>query len=140
MFLIIPHSLANVEIQNYYQNESWFNGVFSRDKLPNKIKNEVHVINLDEFEDTVTHWVVLFCTKIEVIYFDSFGVGHVPKEIEKFIGYKNIKTNIFRVQLNNSIMCVFFCTGFIDFMFAGKSLIDYDETCFVLLILKKMKV
>ena len=62
---------------------------------------------------------------IEIIYFESFGVEHVPKEIKKFIGHKNIKTNIFRVQANNSIMCGYFCIGFIDFMFAGRNLVDY---------------
>ena len=34
-----PHLLTNFEIQKYYQNESKFNGVFSRDNLPNKIKD-----------------------------------------------------------------------------------------------------
>ena len=63
----------------------------------------------------------------EVIYFDSFGVEHIPKEIKKFIGNKNIKANIYRVQANNSIMCGYFCTGFIDFMLAGKTLIDYTN-------------
>ena len=61
----------------------------------------------------------------EITYFDSFGVEHVPKEIEKFIENKSIKTNIFRIQGGNSIMCGYFCIGFIDFMLAGKSLIDF---------------
>ena len=63
----------------------------------------------------------------EVIYFDSFGVEHIPKEIKKFIGNKNIKPNIYRVQANDSIMCGYFCIGFIDFMLAGKTLIDYTS-------------
>ena len=46
---------------------------------------------------------------------------HVPKEIKKFIGHKNMKANIFRTQANNSIMCGYFCIGFIDFMLADKS-------------------
>ena len=71
--------------------------------------------------------MALFFTKIEVIYFDSFGAEHVPKEIEKFIEHKNIKTNIFRIQSNNSIMCAYFCIRFIDFMIAGKTLIDYTS-------------
>ena len=63
----------------------------------------------------------------EVIYFDSFGVEHVPKEIKRFIGHKNKKTKIFRIQVDNSIECGYFCIGFIDFMFAGKSLIDFTR-------------
>ena len=42
------HLLTNFEIQKYYQNESIFNGVYSRDNLPDKIKDEVYVINLDD--------------------------------------------------------------------------------------------
>ena len=55
-----------------------------------------------------------------VIYFDSFGVEHISKEIEAFINNKNMTTNIFRVQAYDLTMCEYFCIGFIDFMFAGK--------------------
>ena len=51
-----------------------------------------------------------------VTYFDSFGVEHIPKEIKAFINNKNIKANIFRIQAYDSIMCGYFCIGFIDFM------------------------
>ena len=64
---------------------------------------------------------------IEIIYFDSFGVEHISKESKKFIGNKNIITNIFRVQADKSIMCEYFCIGFIGFMLAGKTLIDYTS-------------
>ena len=60
-----------------------------------------------------------------VTYFDLFGVEHVPNEIKKFIGNKNIKTNIFRIQAYDSIMCGYFCIGFIDFMLAGKTLTEF---------------
>ena len=60
-----------------------------------------------------------------VIYFDSFGVEHNPKEITTFIKNKNIKRNISRIQAYDSIMCGYFCIGFIDFMLAGKTLTEY---------------
>ena len=63
----------------------------------------------------------------EVIYFDSFVVEYIPKEIKKFIGHKDIKTNIYRVQNYSSIMHGYFCIGFIDFMFAGRILIDFTS-------------
>ena len=50
-----PHPLTNFELQEYYQNEPRFNGVFSRDNLPNNIKNGGYVINLDEYHDIGTH-------------------------------------------------------------------------------------
>ena len=73
----------------------------------------------------------------EVIYFDSFCVEHVPKENKRFIGHKDIKTNIFRIQAYNSIMCDYFCIRFIDFMFANKTLIVLLAR-FLLTTLKKM--
>ena len=63
--------------------------------------------------------------KKNIVYFDSFGVEHIAEEIKKFIGNKNIKANIYRVQANNSVMCGYFCIEFIDFMLARKTLTDY---------------
>ena len=69
----------------------------------------------------------LLCKKNEIAYFDSFGVEYIPEEIKEFIGNKNIKANIFRVQANDSVMCGYFCIGFIDFVLAGKKLTDYTN-------------
>ena len=126
-----PHHLTNFEMQKYYQNERRFNGVYSRDNLPKRssteIKDEAYVINLDESSDIGTHWVALYVQNNGVTYFDSFGVEQIPKEIRTFISNKNIKTNIFRMQAYDSIMCGYFCIGFIDFMFAGKTLADFTN-------------
>ena len=62
-----------------------------------------------------------------VIDFNRFGAEHIPKEIKKFIQNKNIKTNIFRIQAYDSIMCGYFCIGFINFMLAGKTLTDFTN-------------
>ena len=129
-----PYPLTNFELRRYYENEPRFNGVYSRDNLPKTIKNEAYIINLDEYADVGTHWIALYAKNNEVIYFDSFGVEHVPKEIKRFIGHKDIKTNIFRIQAYKSIMCGYFCIAFIDFMFANKILIDFTS----LFSLKKM--
>ena len=72
-----PHPLTNFEIQRCYENEPRFNGVYSRNNLPKKIKDEAYVINLDEYEDVGTHWIALFCNKSEIVYFDSFGVEFI---------------------------------------------------------------
>ena len=72
-----------------------FYGVYSRNNLLKKIKDRAYVINLDEYADVGTHWIALFCNRSEIVYFDSFGVEHVPEEIKEFIGNTNIKANIF---------------------------------------------
>ena len=98
-----PHPLTNFEIQRYYEDKPRFNGVFSRNNLPLKIKDEAYLITLYEYIDVGTHWIALFCNENEVVYFDSFGVEHVPKKIKGFVENKNIKANIFRVQANDSV-------------------------------------
>ena len=60
-----------------------------------------------------------------VIYFDSFGAKHIPKETWKFIEIKNIAANIYRLLAYNSTMCWYFCIRFIGFMLKGKILLDY---------------
>ena len=64
----------------------------------------------------------------EVIYFDSFRVEHIPKEIKELVKNKNIKTNIFRIQANDSVMCGYICIGFIDFLFKVKTLTEYTNS------------
>ena len=86
---MIPlHPLTNFEIQKYYQNEPKFNGVYSRDNLPNKIRDGAYVINLDEYSDIETHWVALYVKDNDITYFYRFGEEHIPKEIKIFIKKK----------------------------------------------------
>ena len=92
-----PHPLTNFEIQKYHQNEPKFNGVYSRNNLT-KIKDGAYVINLDEFKSIGNHWIT---------------------------GHKNITMNINRIQADDSVMCGYFCIGFIDFTLKGKSFLEY---------------
>ena len=131
------HPLTNIEVREYYSNEPKFNGVYSRDNLPKITKKGAYVINLDEYENTGTHWIALFIKTNEVIHFDSFGIEHIPKEVNKFIrskelgsavgNNKKIKANIFGIQAYDSIMCGYFCIEFINYMLKGKTLLDYTN-------------
>ena len=122
-----PHSLTNFDIQIYYQNENRFIGVYSRNNIPDKVKDGGYVINLDEYYDIGTHWIALYVNNKTVTYFGSFGIEYIPKEIKKFIGNRNIISNIYRMQNCDSIMCGYFCIGFIDYMFKCKSLTNYTN-------------
>ena len=127
----------------YYQKEPKFNGVYSRNNLP-KIKYGAYVRNHDEYKSMQIHLIALYDNnnnnnnnknnnnnnnnnndKNNVTYCESFGFEHIPKEIKKFIGNKNIIINIYRIQTYDSKMYGYFCIGFNDFMLAGKSLLDY---------------
>ena len=122
-----PHPLTNFEITKYYASEPRFNGVYSRNNLPKTIREGAYEINLDEYADVGTHWIALYIKSNEVIFFDSFGVEHVPEEIKKFIKNKDIIANIFRLQAYDSIMCDYFCIKFTDFMPDDKSLVDFTN-------------
>ena len=118
---MLPHPLTYFEIQKHYPNEPKFNVAYSRNNLP-KIKEGAYVINLDEFKSIWTHWKALYVNAEDVTYFDSLGVELIPKEIRKFIGNKNIITNIYRIQAYDSVMCEYFFIVLIDFMLKGKTL------------------
>ena len=116
-----PHPLTNLDIQAYYQNEPRFIGVYSRDNLPDKIKDGAYVVDLDEYSDIGTHWIAIYVNNKTVPYFDSFGIEHVSKEVKEFVSNKNIIANIFRIQAYDSVMCGYFCIGFIDYIFKVKA-------------------
>ena len=64
-----------------------------------------HINNLAEFKSIEIHWIALFVNSNNIIYFDSFGVEHIPKEIKQFSGNKNIISNIYRIQACDLIRC-----------------------------------
>ena len=122
-----PHPLTNFDIEKYYENVPQFNGCFSRNSLPKRAKDGGYIVNLDDLGKPGTHWVALFIQKGNAVYFDSFGVERLPKEIKWFLNGKNLSLNLFRIQEFDSIMCGYFCLGFLDYMFAGKSLLEYTS-------------
>ena len=76
--------------------------MYSRNNLLNKIKKGAYVINLDEYESTGTHWVALFVKPKFRVYFDSFGIEHIPKEINKFIRSKELRPKALGPAVGNN--------------------------------------
>ena len=91
------------------------------------MKKGAYVINLDEYTNIGTNWIALFLKPKYTVYFDSFGIEHIPKEIKKFIGNKDIKAYIFRLQADDLIMCGYFYIKFINYMIKGKTLLEYTN-------------
>ena len=69
----------------------------------------------------------MYASNNNVSYFDSFGAEHILKEIRICNDKSVVETNTFRIQAYDSIMCGYFCIGFIDFMLAGKTLTDFTN-------------
>ena len=123
---MLPHPLTNFEIQKYHQNEPKFNVVYSWKRFP-EIKYGTYVINPDDSVSIGIHWIVLYVNDNNVTYFDSIVAEHIPKEIKKFIGNKNMMANIYRIQAYDSIICEYFCIVFIGFMLKRNSLLHYKN-------------
>ena len=95
--------------------------------ISQKRKKGAYAMNLDEYTNIGIHWIVLFFKPKYTIYFDSFVIEHISKEIKKIIGNKDIKANIFRLQAYDSIMWLYFCIEFINYMLRSKTLLDYTN-------------
>ena len=87
-FLMPLHPLTNFEIQKYHQNEPGFNGVFSKNNLPKKIKDGAYVINLDEYADVGTHWIALFCKKMKLFISIVLVLNIFLKKLKNLLGIK----------------------------------------------------
>ena len=129
-FLIPPHPLTNSEILLYYQNETRFDGVYSRDNLLDKVKDGAYIINRDEYSDIETHPIALYALIHNTTYFGSFGVEHIPKQVKIFIDKSIVIENVFSIQVYDSIMCGYFSIRFIDFIFEGKTLTNFSFKVF----------
>ena len=81
---MLPNPLTNFEILKYYQDKPRFDGVYSRDNLPNKMKDETYGISLDEYSDVRAYWIASYSWNNNVTYLVSFGIEHIPKEIKYF--------------------------------------------------------
>ena len=89
------------------------------------MKDGAYVINLDDKNSKWTHWFSLLIDENTAAYFDSFGIEYIPQEVLNKIKDTSITHKIFRIQDNESIMCEFYCIAFIEYMLAGKTLLDY---------------
>ena len=85
------------------------------------------MINLDDKKSKGTHWVLLFSDRNTALCFDSFGIEYIPQEVLNKIKDKSITHNIFILQNDDCIMCGFYCITFIEYMLAGKTLLDYTN-------------
>ena len=70
---------------------------------------------------------LIYFVEVKLFISTFLVLNIIPEEIKEFIGIRNIKSNIFRVPANISIMCGYFCIGFIDFMLAGKTLVNFTS-------------
>ena len=132
---MLPHPLTNFEIQKYYENESTFNGVYSRNNLP-KIIHGAYIINLDEYESVETHWIALYANDNNVTYFDiALEFNILQKKLEnsleikicqRFIEYKHMIQQCVDTLLDSLVLC------------CKEKVYRIIQTDFLLMIMKRM--
>ena len=123
---MLPHLLTNLGIETYLQNEPK-NAYFFWNNLPNITKYGAYVVNIYNYEATETHKVLFYVNGNTATYFNRFKAEHIPEEMKAFIDNKNIIANIYRAEAYDSIMYGYFCNGFIDSFFKGKTLTDFTN-------------
>ena len=114
------------KVSKYYETNCRFKGAFSRSNLP-RIKDRAYVIILDDKNSKGAHWASLFSNRNIAVYSDSFGIEYIPQEVLNKIKDTSITHNIFRRQDNESIMCGFYSIAFIEYVLAGRVLLDYTN-------------
>ena len=87
-----PHPLTNFDIQNYYQNEPRFNSVYSRNNLPEKVKDGAYVTNLDEYADVGIRWIAYFVTKVKLFNSIVLMLTMFLKKLKNLSGIKTLSS------------------------------------------------
>ena len=89
-----------------------------------------YVTNTDDKKNKGTYWVLLFIDRNTAVHFDSFRKENIPQEVLSKIKDKSMTHKIFRIQDDDSVMYGLYCIAFIEYMIAGKTLLDYTNLLF----------
>ena len=106
------YPLSNIFINDLLKNEEQFSGTFSKDQIPLIENNKSLIFNLQNSDQSGSHWVSLSRKNNNIFIFDSFGIGDIPNNLYKIYKNFNIITNIYRIQHLNSNLCGMFCVLF----------------------------
>ena len=124
-FVIKP--LSNFDLMEWVKKLgiNHLRGIYSRDRLPNKIKEECGIINLDDIKGPGTHWVCYRNIDKVFEYFDPFGLI-MPSEALKYFNTsgKHIIYSIDEIQNRNTVLCGYWCLYYLLERQKGKSILD----------------
>ena len=124
-FVIKP--LSNFELMDWIKRLGikHFRGIYSRNGLPNKIKKECGIINLDDIQGPGTHWVCYRNINNVVEYFDPFGLIMPNEALEYFnTSGKRIVYSMDEIQNRNTVLCGYWCLYYLFERQKGKSILD----------------
>ena len=112
LFEKINYPLSNIFINNLLKDKESYLNTFSKDEIPLIENNKSLIFNLQNSNEKRSHWISFSRKDNNIFIFDSFGIGHIPKNIYNIYKNFNIITNIYRIQDINSNLCGLFCVLF----------------------------
>ena len=121
LFKKINYPLSNIFINNLLKDEESYLDTFSKDEIPLIENNKSLIFNLQNSNEKGSHWIALSRKDNNIFIFDSFGIGHIPKNIYEIYKKLNIITNMYRIQDINSNLCGLFCVLFCLYNFNSKN-------------------
>ena len=112
LFKKINYPLSNIFINNLLKDEESYLSNYSKDEIPLIENNKSLIFNLQNSNQSGSHWIALSRKDNNIFIFDSFGIGYIPKNIYDIYKNFNIITNVYRIQHMNSNLCGLFCILF----------------------------
>ena len=124
-FVIKP--LSNFDLMGWIKRLGikHLRGIYSRDRLPKKIRKECGIINLDNLTGPGTHWVCYRNIGKVVEYFDPFGLIMPNEALEYFnTSGKQIVYSMDEIQNRNTVLCGYWCLYYLFERQRGTSILD----------------
>jgi len=108
------HTLSNFEILQYADLIGLPIDCLPKDKVPKTIPNNSGIIvNLNDAGQQGSHWVCAVNKNHKCLYYDSFGIEHIPVQLKKTLVKSVGKDNVFMSDGQNqhliSILCGYYC-------------------------------
>ena len=104
--------MSNIFINNLLKNYKNFIGCFSKDQIPIIENNKSIIMNLNNSNESRSHWIALKRVNNGIYIFDSFHIAYLPIGILKVFKNFKIITNIYRIQDISRNLCGMFCVLF----------------------------